>query len=197
MLLYVWGRRNTRAMCVRCEINCALSYIFVPTISLSPLFHLCTTTHKCRIKFWGVLPVSAPYLPWFLLGFSVLFGHSPRMDLIGIFVGHVYYFFEDIYPAMADLHRWSVRRPLKTPSIMCVLVLSVLCLLLSGCSFCMPEYVHQSMVVFVLCNCHVGSDFFFNTDTIFRATRGSTLRSTIFKRQQNQRTEGTLTRIDS
>jgi hypothetical protein len=38
----------------------------------------------------------------------------------GILVGHAYYFFEDIYPAMADLHGWTGRRPLQTPSIMYV-----------------------------------------------------------------------------
>ena len=41
----------------------------------------------------GLLAFSAPYLPWVLLGFSTLLGHDVSSDLLGIAVGHVYYFF--------------------------------------------------------------------------------------------------------
>ncbi len=36
----------------------------------------------------------APYLPWVLLGFSLLLGNSVSVDLLGMAVGHVYYFLE-------------------------------------------------------------------------------------------------------
>ena len=33
-----------------------------------------------------------------LLGFSLLLGNSPSIDLMGIVVGHVYYYCEDVFP---------------------------------------------------------------------------------------------------
>jgi len=37
---------------------------------------------------------------WVLLSFSVLLGSDGVDDLLGIFVGHLYYFLEDVYPRM-------------------------------------------------------------------------------------------------
>lgn len=47
-----------------------------------------------RMSFLGLFPFTAPYLPWVLLFFSILLGNSATIDLIGIVVGHVYYFLE-------------------------------------------------------------------------------------------------------
>lgn len=47
-----------------------------------------------RMSFLGLFPFTAPYLPWVLLSFSILLGNSATTDLIGIVVGHIYYFFE-------------------------------------------------------------------------------------------------------
>ncbi|KAG1673089.1 hypothetical protein FOA52_013159 [Chlamydomonas sp. UWO 241] len=60
----------------------------------------------------GIFTFTAPFLPWVLLGFSVVLGHSPVVDLLGIGAGHVYYFLEDVYPRM------SGRRPLRTPGLL-------------------------------------------------------------------------------
>lgn len=43
----------------------------------------------------------APYLPWVLLGFSLLLGNSVSVDLLGMAVGHIYYFLEVITQAPA------------------------------------------------------------------------------------------------
>lgn len=51
-----------------------------------------------RMNFFGLLSFQAPYLPWVLLGFSILLGSSTAVDMIGIVVGHFYYFFEDVFP---------------------------------------------------------------------------------------------------
>ena len=40
-----------------------------------------------------------------LLAFSVLLGASPVVDLLGIFVGHVYYYLQDIVPRMPGRFR--------------------------------------------------------------------------------------------
>nr|XP_019938048.1 PREDICTED: derlin-2 isoform X1 [Paralichthys olivaceus] len=65
-----------------------------------------------RMNFFGLLNFQAPFLPWVLMGFSLLLGNSIIVDLLGIAVGHVYYFLEDVFPNQPGGGRW-----LKTPSI--------------------------------------------------------------------------------
>lgn len=44
---------------------------------------------------------TAPYLPWVLMGFSlVLHGTIPKDEIMGVVIGHVYYFFTDVYPPL-------------------------------------------------------------------------------------------------
>lgn len=54
-----------------------------------------------RMNFFGLLNFQAPYLPWVLLAFSLLLGNAVLVDLMGIAVGHVYYFAEDVFPRQA------------------------------------------------------------------------------------------------
>ncbi|ODN03412.1 Derlin-2 [Orchesella cincta] len=51
-----------------------------------------------RMNFFGILNFQAPLLPLVILGFSLLLGNSVQIDLIGITVGHCYYFLEDVFP---------------------------------------------------------------------------------------------------
>ncbi|CAB1414191.1 unnamed protein product [Pleuronectes platessa] len=51
-----------------------------------------------RMNFFGLLDFQAPFLPWVLMGFSLLLGNSVVVDLLGISVGHIYYFLEDVFP---------------------------------------------------------------------------------------------------
>jgi Derlin-2/3 len=67
-----------------------------------------------QLNFLGVFTFTAPYLPWVLLGFSILLGHNGLTDIVGIVVGHMYYFLEDVYPKMIP----SRARLLKTPRIL-------------------------------------------------------------------------------
>nr|KAF6295460.1 derlin 2 [Myotis myotis] len=55
----------------------------------------------------------APFLPWVLMGFSLLLGNSIIVDLLGIAVGHIYFFLEDVFP-----NQPGGIRILKTPSIL-------------------------------------------------------------------------------
>ncbi|KAG6416506.1 hypothetical protein SASPL_123936 [Salvia splendens] len=69
-----------------------------------------------HMSFLGLFTFTAAYLPWVLLGFSVLVGASAWVDLLvslaqGMIAGHAYYFLEDVYPRMTG------RRPLRTPAI--------------------------------------------------------------------------------
>ena len=70
------------------------------------------------MSFLALFSFHAPYLPWVLLSFSVLLGNSATIDLIGIIVGHVYYFLEDVYPIIADIRGWRVRRWLAAPTLL-------------------------------------------------------------------------------
>uniref|UniRef100_UPI00358ED18B derlin-2-like n=2 Tax=Myxine glutinosa TaxID=7769 RepID=UPI00358ED18B len=66
-----------------------------------------------RMNFFGLLNFQAPFLPWVLMAFSLLLGNSVIIDLLGIAVGHVYYFLEDVFP-----RQLGGVRLLQTPSIL-------------------------------------------------------------------------------
>jgi len=69
-----------------------------------------------RMNFFGLLTFNAPYLPYVLLGFSLLLGNSVSVDLLGMAVGHTYYYLEDIFP-----NQPGGFKILKTPQILKVL----------------------------------------------------------------------------
>lgn len=52
-----------------------------------------------EMSFLGLFVFSAAYLPLVLIGFSfVMNGRVPTADVIGLVVGHVFYFLEDVWP---------------------------------------------------------------------------------------------------
>lgn len=68
------------------------------------------------VSFWG-FRFQGAYLPWVMLGFSVLVGNSPVFDLMGIAVGHIYYFLQDVLPATTS-GALAGKRVLWTPSFL-------------------------------------------------------------------------------
>ncbi|XP_071386298.1 derlin-3 isoform X2 [Centroberyx affinis] len=66
-----------------------------------------------RMNFFGLLNFQAPFLPWVLMGFSLLLGNSIVVDLLGIGVGHIYYFLEDVFP-----NQPGGRKLLTTPELL-------------------------------------------------------------------------------
>lgn len=103
-----------------------LLYAMVCLIALSPLVSMPFLGHPLsstlvyiwsrrnpdtRLSFLGLLVFTAPYLPWVLMAFSLfMHGTIPRDEIMGIVIGHVWYFFSDVYP---PLHNGS--RPLEPP----------------------------------------------------------------------------------
>lgn len=73
---------------------------------------------EIRMTFLGFFSFTAPYLPWVMLTFSLLLGNPITIDAIGIFVGHSYYFLEFVYPAIADIRGWKIRKILEPPRIL-------------------------------------------------------------------------------
>ena len=64
-----------------------------------------------RLSFLGVLVFTAPYLPWVLMAFHMFMnGSIPKDEILGVIVGHIYYFFADVWPG---LHEGS--RPMDPP----------------------------------------------------------------------------------
>lgn len=55
----------------------------------------------------------APFLPWVLFIFSLLLGNTVIVDLLGMGVGHLYFFLEDVFPSQDGGFQI-----LKTPSFL-------------------------------------------------------------------------------
>jgi len=62
--------------------------------------------------------VRAVYLPWALAVISWLMKGEIQDHLMGIVVGHIYYFFEDVYPLMPTSKGF---RLFKTPRLLCLI----------------------------------------------------------------------------
>ena len=73
------------------------------------------------LSFLGLFTFTAPYLPWVILGFGVLLGQSPILDALGIVVGHIYYYLEDVLPQLT-----GGRKLLVTPSLLYVFFLVII-----------------------------------------------------------------------
>ena len=92
-------------------------YFLAPSLSFMVVYIWGRRNPHSILNLFGILQFNAPYLPWVLLGFGFLLGQSPTSDILGILVGHIYYFFEDVYPKY-----YPNRRILKTPHIMFVII---------------------------------------------------------------------------
>jgi Derlin-2/3 len=51
-----------------------------------------------RLRLYGMFTVGAGYLAYILLALSVMMGGNPIVDIVGILVGHFYFFLMDIIP---------------------------------------------------------------------------------------------------
>ncbi|KAI5820003.1 Derlin [Pyronema omphalodes] len=82
-------------------------------LSFSLIYIWARRNPSVRLSFLGLFVFNAPYLPWVLLLFRLVINNTlPKDDLLGIVVGHVYYFFEDIYPRIR-----GGARPLAAPEM--------------------------------------------------------------------------------
>ncbi|EEQ30344.1 derlin-2 [Microsporum canis CBS 113480] len=65
-----------------------------------------------RLSFLGLLVFTAPYLPFVLMAFSlVVHGTIPKDEICGAVVGHIWYYFTDVYPSV-----YGGVRPLDPPA---------------------------------------------------------------------------------
>jgi hypothetical protein len=108
---------------VTCVVSCIAWGVTLPSFArVTPVCAVAAwnrTRHLCSLL--GLFPFTAPYLPWVMLGFSLFLGNGAVViDMIGIVVGHFYFYLEDVYPVVAEARKWRIRRPLSTPKFMCV-----------------------------------------------------------------------------
>lgn len=61
---------------------------------------------------FGIFPLKAPYLTWFYMLINIMIGESIKSDLIGILIGHFYYYMTSILP---KLPLFKDKYPFATP----------------------------------------------------------------------------------
>ncbi|KAL4234371.1 Derlin 1 [Mactra antiquata] len=65
---------------------------------LSVLYVWCQLNKDTVVSFWFGTRFKAMYLPWILLAFNMIVGGGGLQELLGIIVGHVYFFLMFKYP---------------------------------------------------------------------------------------------------
>mmetsp|Transcript_12635 Transcript_12635/g.22513 ORF Transcript_12635/g.22513 Transcript_12635/m.22513 type:complete len:243 (-) Transcript_12635:686-1414(-) len=68
-----------------------------PTLLFAVLYLWSKRNPDAPTSIWG-FRIKGAQLPWAFIALNVLIGGSPMMDLIGVFVGHLYYFLAEVMP---------------------------------------------------------------------------------------------------
>jgi len=85
--------------------------LLMDAMILSVLYIWCQLNKDQIVSFWFGTQFKAMYLPWVLAAFNMILGQGGLMEIIGIFVGHIYFFLMFKYP-----QDFGGRRLLTTPS---------------------------------------------------------------------------------
>eukprot|EP00211_Chloroparvula_japonica_P015456 CAMPEP_0119155392 /NCGR_PEP_ID=MMETSP1310-20130426/51719_1 /TAXON_ID=464262 /ORGANISM="Genus nov. species nov., Strain RCC2339" /LENGTH=197 /DNA_ID=CAMNT_0007147989 /DNA_START=264 /DNA_END=857 /DNA_ORIENTATION=+ len=72
-------------------------YLLGQGIMLMVTYYWSRMNPNVMISFFGI-PFKGRYLPWVLVALNFLMGGMPIVQLCGIFVGHIYFFFVDVLP---------------------------------------------------------------------------------------------------
>ena len=95
-------------LCIPPHPQVLLLLFYEPFIIFSQalLFYICYVWSRknpsASVSFWGV-PVGAPFVPWVMVVFKVLMGDVIFLPLLGIAVGHLFYFLVDVLPDLHDI----------------------------------------------------------------------------------------------
>mmetsp|Transcript_4468 Transcript_4468/g.6920 ORF Transcript_4468/g.6920 Transcript_4468/m.6920 type:complete len:213 (-) Transcript_4468:417-1055(-) len=100
------------AVCLTCFAPFIYILFLGSSLSFMMVYVWGRRNENVRMSFLGLFTFTAPYLPWVLLMFSILLGNSPVIDLLGIVVGHTYYFFDEVY------YRMRGKKLLQTPKLL-------------------------------------------------------------------------------
>jgi len=83
---------------------------------MSVIYVYCMINQDQIVSFWFGTRFKARYLPWALFGMNFLLGGGGMSELVGILVGHLYYFVMMKYPAEQGVTL------LRTPQILYSLI---------------------------------------------------------------------------
>ena len=105
MLLFNW------ALSVIVALFMSIPFIMDPMVSIkdihvnhcplqvmSILYVWCQLNKDTIVNFWFGTQFKAMYLPWVLFGFNMIIAGGGVMELVGILVGHMYFFLMFKYP---------------------------------------------------------------------------------------------------
>jgi len=92
LLLFNW------VMCLIAGIFMNMLVLMDPMV-LSVLYIWCNLNKDTIVSFWFGTQFKAMYLPWVLFGFNLILSGGGMSELIGILVGHLYFFLKFEYPA--------------------------------------------------------------------------------------------------
>lgn len=73
-------------------------YFLLEPMVLSVLYIWCQHNRDQIVQFWFGTQFKAMYLPWILVLFNMIIRGGGMNELIGILVGHLYYFLMFKYP---------------------------------------------------------------------------------------------------
>ena len=82
-----------------------------PCISSMMLYLWCRRNPTFNLNFLEIFHFRAPFLPWVLMIFLLMFGFNPIFDVIGVGVGHIYYYLEDVLPKIPETRDIRVLKP--------------------------------------------------------------------------------------
>ena len=85
--------------------------LLMDALILSVLYVWCQLNKDTTVSFWFGSQFKAMYLPWVLAAFNMILGQGGLMEIMGIFVGHLYFFLMFKYP-----QDFGGRRFLTTPA---------------------------------------------------------------------------------
>jgi Derlin-2/3 len=63
-----------------------------------------------QTSIWGLVTIQTFYLPFAFLALTVIQGGDPIPDLLGIFVGHLWWYLTDLYPRQSGRHLLATPR---------------------------------------------------------------------------------------
>ncbi|KAH9395278.1 Derlin 1 [Tyrophagus putrescentiae] len=73
-------------------------YLLMDPLILSVLYVWCNLNPELIVSFWFGTRFKARYLPWVLCGFNLLLGSGGFNEILGIIVGHLYFYVKYKYP---------------------------------------------------------------------------------------------------
>mmetsp|Transcript_40039 Transcript_40039/g.45721 ORF Transcript_40039/g.45721 Transcript_40039/m.45721 type:complete len:233 (+) Transcript_40039:97-795(+) len=101
--------------CTMLTIAAPFCGMFMMSSSLSFMLLYLWSRRKSGMQMWILgLRLTAPYVPWFFMFINFVMEVSLINDLMGVVVGHIYFYFEDIYPKLPHSRGY---RLFRTPKI--------------------------------------------------------------------------------